>query len=269
MVYRLEVNTGGGYAIDAAFPFVYQLAGSQAVYGTPFKTGRAATPLVLTNAGMYGAFPGVLFRVSAAAELTKIAALPETSYVALAEGSNGLLYLNEGASIDSTTLTGGNYQTIKSFSGTSVCHEALTGLTLASDGALYGECQGQPLALNAPIFKITPTGKFDFVYAAAQPDIYASLSGLAAQGSDGLLYGTIQNAFFSANPSEYGAVVIIYGGHFLGTSSVTVDGLFVPFTVNSDSFLTITIPQGATTGPVLVTTPNGTGQSKKSFTVTQ
>jgi RNA polymerase sigma factor (sigma-70 family) len=64
-------------------------------------------------------------------------------------------------------------------------------------------------------------------------------------------------AGFSPSSASAGAVVSIWGSHFTGTTSVTFNGVPSGFTVNSDSQLTTQVPQGATTGPVVVTTPQG------------
>jgi len=40
------------------------------------------------------------------------------------------------------------------------------------------------------------------------------------------------------------------------------------FQVNSDTKVTATVPTGAVTGPIAITTPGGTEKSATSFTVT-
>jgi hypothetical protein len=62
--------------------------------------------------------------------------------------------------------------------------------------------------------------------------------------------------------------VTINGTNFTGTTSVKFNGTAAHFTVNSSTRITATVPVGATTGPISLTTPNGTGTSSNSFTVT-
>ena len=57
-----------------------------------------------------------------------------------------------------------------------------------------------------------------------------------------------------------GEEVTISGQFFTGTTSVSVNGTNAPiFVVDDDFTITITLPAGFTTGPISVTTPNGTG----------
>ena len=60
----------------------------------------------------------------------------------------------------------------------------------------------------------------------------------------------------------------ILGQGFTGTTSVTFHGVVASaFDVVSDTFLTAVIPSGATTGPVVVTTPAGKLTSNKTFQI--
>jgi hypothetical protein len=73
---------------------------------------------------------------------------------------------------------------------------------------------------------------------------------------------------FTPSSGPAGATVTINGGALTGATAVTFNGLAASFTVNSDSEVTATVPAGATSGPIAVTTPAGTGTSQDSFTVT-
>jgi hypothetical protein len=65
-----------------------------------------------------------------------------------------------------------------------------------------------------------------------------------------------------------GTQVNIVGGGFARTSKVTFGGVAATtFRVVSPSAIQATVPQGAMTGVVTVTTPNGRTASKQSFTV--
>jgi hypothetical protein len=59
----------------------------------------------------------------------------------------------------------------------------------------------------------------------------------------------------------------ILGQGFIGTTSVMVNGTPATFTVVSDTYLRATVPVGATSGYVTVTTPSGTLTSNKPFIV--
>ncbi|HLZ42248.1 MAG TPA: choice-of-anchor tandem repeat GloVer-containing protein [Candidatus Sulfotelmatobacter sp.] len=65
-----------------------------------------------------------------------------------------------------------------------------------------------------------------------------------------------------------GTVVNVSGGGFSGTKKVTFGGVAASnFTTLSPSLIQATVPTGAVTGKVVVTTPNGSANSKQTFTV--
>ena len=64
-----------------------------------------------------------------------------------------------------------------------------------------------------------------------------------------------------------GSAVTLIGGGFTGATAVTFGGHGARFTVNSDTQITATVPSGATSGPLSVTTPGGLATSAASFTV--
>jgi hypothetical protein len=65
-----------------------------------------------------------------------------------------------------------------------------------------------------------------------------------------------------------GAAVKILGTDLTGATSVTFNAAAAAFTVVSPSEITATVPTGATSGYVEVTTPSGTLRSNNKFTVT-
>jgi uncharacterized repeat protein (TIGR03803 family) len=66
-----------------------------------------------------------------------------------------------------------------------------------------------------------------------------------------------------------GTVVTITGTGLTQTTKVTFGGVkAITFTVNSDSTVSATVPSGAITGKVVITTPGGTATSSGTFTVT-
>jgi uncharacterized repeat protein (TIGR03803 family) len=74
---------------------------------------------------------------------------------------------------------------------------------------------------------------------------------------------------FSPTSGPAGTVVVITGESLLKTSRVTFykNAVASSFTVNSDTQITVTVPPGASTGPIQVTTPGGTVTSTATFTV--
>jgi RHS repeat-associated protein len=73
---------------------------------------------------------------------------------------------------------------------------------------------------------------------------------------------------FSPTSGPVGTVVTITGANFTGATTVKFKNKSAAFTVNSATQITATVPSGATTGKISVTTPAGTGSSAGNFTVT-
>ena len=66
---------------------------------------------------------------------------------------------------------------------------------------------------------------------------------------------------------KVGQHVLILGTNLTGAASVTFNGTPASFTVVMGSLITTTVPTGATTGPVRVTTPGGTLSNNVPFLV--
>jgi hypothetical protein len=74
---------------------------------------------------------------------------------------------------------------------------------------------------------------------------------------------------FTPTSGPVGTNVDVTGTGFTGATGVTFGGVAATtFNVDSDAELHATVPSGAQTGPIGVSTPNGTGASASSFTVT-
>ena len=73
---------------------------------------------------------------------------------------------------------------------------------------------------------------------------------------------------FNPTSGPVGTQVTISGSGFVGTTSVTFGGVNATFTVNSATTITATVPSGAVSGNIKVTTPGGTAISTGAFTVT-
>ena len=106
------------------------------------------------------------------------------------------------------------------------------------------------------------------------------------QSTSGKFYGTAtfggaddDGTFFSLGVSlepfvetlpttgKVGAKVIILGNNLSVTKGVSFNGTAATFTVVSNTEITATVPTGATTGTVAVTTPTGMLNSNSAFQV--
>jgi uncharacterized repeat protein (TIGR03803 family) len=73
---------------------------------------------------------------------------------------------------------------------------------------------------------------------------------------------------FNPTTGPVGTIVTITGTGLTQTTQVAFKGTSATFTVNSDSQITATVPTGAATGRIKVTTNGGTATTASNFTVT-
>lgn len=78
--------------------------------------------------------------------------------------------------------------------------------------------------------------------------------------------GSPEITHFSPTSGKVGSTVKIWGYNLLTATAVTFNGVPASFKVGS-TLISAIVPAGATTGPIEVTTPDGTAQSKGEFTV--
>jgi uncharacterized repeat protein (TIGR03803 family) len=191
---------------------------------------------------------------------------------------------------------GGTLTTLDSFDSTNGAHPE-AGLIQGTDGSFYGTTQYGGFHGTGTIFRLTPQGKLNTFYNfGAISAGYGPLAGLL-QGTDGNFYGstafggtgtgttacgpngcgTIFKFSLGWGPfvtsqtysGKVGAKVIILGTSLTGATGVHFNGTAATtFTVVSASEITATVPAGATTGKIQVTTPSGTLNSNKAFYVT-
>jgi hypothetical protein len=79
--------------------------------------------------------------------------------------------------------------------------------------------------------------------------------------------GTPEITSFSPTSGAPGTSVQINGSNLTGATSVRFNNATATFTVDNPNRITAIVPSNATTGPISVTTPNGTNQSTTNFTV--
>ncbi len=159
----------------------------------------------------------------------------------------------------------------------------------ATDGNFYGTTL-QGGAHNAgTLFEISPAGKLTTLYSfCSQPGCTDGIQPIAGltQATNGTFYGstsaggsanrgtifTFSNGlapFAQTVPAfgKVGAEIIIIGNNLTGTTSVSFNGTSAAFTVVSDTEITATVPSGATSGTVQVSTPGGTLNSNVVFRI--
>lgn len=168
-------------------------------------------------------------------------------------------------------------------------------LVQGTDGNLYGSTLGGGANRQGTTFKFSAssgvlTGLYSF---CSQPHCDDGLQPIGViQDTNGLFYGTTLEGgggtcdanngcgtiysldmglapfvAFVRSQGKVGQAAGILGQGFTGATGVSFNGIPANFSVVSDTFLRATIPSGATTGYVTVTTPGGTLTSNVPFQV--
>jgi hypothetical protein len=130
---------------------------------------------------------------------------------------------------------------------TKVKFGAVAAITFTVDSPTQVTAQVPPSADNGVIRLTTPDGD---ATSASSYTVTPAITGL------------------SPKSAKVGDSVAITGTTLLGTTSVSFNGIAAAsFTVNSRTQVVATVPAGATTGPVRLTTPDGTAVSPTSLKV--
>lgn len=111
------------------------------------------------------------------------------------------------------------------------------------------------------------TGIFDDIGNSAQY-IYDAVGNLLSTTRKSA--GAVTILEFTPKAAQVGATVTLSGTGFSATpnqNSVSFNGTAATVTAASANSLTITVPTGATSGPISVTSPSGSATSSSSFTV--
>jgi uncharacterized repeat protein (TIGR03803 family) len=159
------------------------------------------------------------------------------------------------------------------------------GLIQGTDGNIYGTTSAGGTSDVGTIFEIAAGGKVTTLHNFNGTDGQNASASLL-QATDGNFYGTAPlggsdgdgtvfrlaaglAAFVETNPTSGnpGSKVIILGNKLKSATAVTFNGTAATFSSISNSQMTATVPAGATTGTVEVTTPSGTLKSKVAFRV--
>jgi uncharacterized repeat protein (TIGR03803 family) len=162
---------------------------------------------------------------------TKFDVIPQISSLAPTDGLVGTSVTLMGASLTQTTAV--------TFGGVKA-----TSFSVISD---------------TEVTVIVPTG-------AKTGKIAITTSGGSATSADSFSV-TPHIASFTPSSGAAGTSVTVNGSGLTGVTKVEFHGVTASFTAVSGSKLTATVPIGATTGPISITTPGGTATSTTNFTV--
>jgi uncharacterized repeat protein (TIGR03803 family) len=249
---------------------------------------------------------GTVFNVKAGGKLTTLYSFCGQSNCYGGYSPNGLIHARDGNFYSTTQVGGANNDgtvfkitpagrltTLYSFCSEKNCADgwSANGLVQGTDGSFYGTTYYGGANNYGSVFKITPGGTLTTLYSFCSQnnctDGYGPVASLV-QGTDGILYGTTyaggtqgQGTIFSlavglgpfveTNPTtgKVGNKVIILGNNLKGTTTVAFNGTAAEFKVISSTEIKTSVPTGATTGYVTVTTPRRKLKSKVVFRVTK
>jgi uncharacterized repeat protein (TIGR03803 family) len=193
----------------------------------------------------------------------------------------------------------GHYTVLHNFAPNENLGPPATPLTLGSDGNFYGTFvgggSGSWFFAWGGIYEITPKGEFkslygfccssrgfsplDPVFQSTDGNFYGTtaLGGIGGWKGEAFGFGTVFQFSNGLRPlvetvpaaGRAGQSIIILGNGLTGSTSVTFNGVAAEFTVESDTYIRATVPEGATTGMVSVVTPSGALNSSPQFLVTK
>jgi len=190
--------------------------------------------------------------------------------------------------------TAGEFTLLYSFCSLTNCADGYSpaGILQATDGNFYGATYDGGASYYGTLFKITAAGLLstlhNFCTKGGQHCTDGEYPEPLVQGTDGNFYGVAERGGLSSHGTAFkvsvglsafvetvtasgaaGSSVIILGTNLTGASKVTFNGISAKFALVSSTEITATVPTGATTGPIVVTTPKGAFKSNKNFLITQ
>src|SRR5882672_814329 len=222
---------------------------SVTINGTKF-TGATAVRFNGTSAS---------FTVNSASAIT--ATVPAGAATGPISGTNPA-----GTASSSSSFTVINPPTIASFTpasgpvGTSVTING-TNFTTATAVRFNGTSAGFTVNSASAITATVPAG------AATGPISVTNPAGTASSAGSFTVINPPTIASFAPASGPVGTSVTINGTNFTEATAVGFNGTSASFTVSSATTIQATVPSGATTGPLSVTTAGGTATSASSFTV--
>jgi uncharacterized repeat protein (TIGR03803 family) len=259
------------------------------LYGTTYGGGAYT---LRSACQVYRSGCGTVFKMTTDGMFTLLHSFDSSDgaepYAPVAEANDGSFYgttystyFNGDGTIFRIT-SDGQFKTVHRFVG--IAANPIDGLYPASDGNLYGTVVGGDCSDSEMLYSISLTGAFTSVYSGCMIGGYTAN---VVQATTGKFYGTYSAEFnggeifsldtglgpfvaFVIPTGKAGKTAQILGQGLTGTTSVTFNGVpATSFTVVSDTYVTAVVPPGATTGPVIVTTPTGTLTSNQNFRVTK
>jgi len=287
--------SGTGY-----YAVITDLEGSSTAINYDFPgLGNAAGPIYASDGNYYGALSpqgqsSYLYRLTPAGVFTHVANTPSSANPQyLVQGADGNFYgltAYAGAggygAFYQVTMAG-RYTLLYSFAKSNPNPGALV---QASDGNFYGITNVTAVPpRGGELFQLTTAGQYTAIHKINGHEGQAWFTSLI-QGDDGVLYGTAtaggdygsgtifavdlglpkpapRALDFSPAQGRPGDKVRIWGYQLLG-AAVTFGGVAAADVKNAGpNYVWATVPKGAKSGPLVITTPGGSSTTTAGFTV--
>lgn len=276
---------GGALGHGGVFKFDVVSRKMTIVYSFPKgNSSEGPSPLFVGTDGNYyfTNYYGLFDQITPNGVFTQLASIPYAPQGQLVQAADGSFY--------GTTGSGALYQVTSSWQ-VSTLHTfptgcACGGIIEATDGNFYAVYSPYPTPQNGVVYQVTQDGSFSVVYTfpVANPQ-YVLHSG-PMQHTNGKLYGGTWSYSLQAGGVIYsldvgapsfvsllsgtgvvGTQVGILGTGLSQTTQVTFNGVPATFTVSSDTYIIATVPGGASSGLVQVSTSTGELTSNREFIV--
>lgn len=273
----------------------FDLANGRNPYG-PLVQGNDGSFYGMAFGGVGANVYGMVFKVSGAGKFTILHPFALTDganpYAGLVLGKDGNFYgttFNGGSvgyGVVFKITPAGTLTVLHSFTPGTDGGSPYAGLVQGTDGNFYGAGYLGGSKVHGTLFRIKPAGTFSTLFnfdGTSGSDPLVTL----VQHTTGILYGDTNTGgthstgtFYSLKASltpyaallptsgKVGKSIGILGQGFNGAKGVSFNGTAATFKISADTFLTATVPTGATTGVVTVTFASGSLKSKQNFRVT-
>ena len=260
---KITVAAPGGTATSAT-DFIVTSSGGPTITGFTPTAGPINAKVTITGTGFTGT-TSVKFN-GKAASFTVNSATQISANVSAGTTSGKITVTAPGGTATSATdflvvvpPTVSGFTPGSGIPGTTV---VITGTNFDTASAVAFNGSGATFTIDSPT-QITAT----VPAAATTGKIKVTNPAGAASSVASFLVPPVVTSFSPAS-GRVGTSVVINGKTFNGASSVQFNGVAATFSINSSSKITATVPSGATTGKISVTTPGGTALSPTDFTVT-
>jgi hypothetical protein len=258
----VTVGTVSGYATGETLP----ISGSAANYSSE-STGTYSTTVTYTLSNNADSSKGLAnnYSVGTSTVSGQIVAAQPGFNVSLSQGSSTAFSINYGSSetltITATTATAGTINFKVSVNGGTATDITGCSAVTISAGAAVCPWVNPTVGKVRITISLTPTNANEAVDPKTIDTIVVArpfITSFQVRGQSGVTTGSP------------GSVVVITGGNFTGITDIKFGSVSAEKTFRASATqATVTVPFGATTGPITITTLlGGSGVSATNFTVT-